>query len=57
MVRSLSRTGYYQGRQTLSQFMAAFPWLTIADVRSGLPWNEAFLDRNSEGFESAGMRL
>ena len=46
-----------EGRQTLSQFMAAFPGLTIADVRSGLPWNEAFLDRTSEGLESAGMRL
>jgi hypothetical protein len=46
-----------EGRQTLSQFMAAFPGLTIADVRSGLPWNEAYLDRTCEGLESAGMRL
>ena len=46
-----------EGRHTLSQFMAAFPGLTIADVRSDLPWNEAFLDRTSEGLESAGMRL
>jgi len=43
-------------RGTLAKFTAAFPGLTIADVRSGLPWNEAFLDRTSEGLESAGMR-
>jgi hypothetical protein len=30
--------------------------MTIADVRAGLPWNAAFLDRVSEGLESAGMR-
>jgi tetratricopeptide (TPR) repeat protein len=45
-----------EGRQTLAKFTAAFPGLTIADVRLGLPWNAAFLDRTSEGLESAGMR-
>jgi tetratricopeptide (TPR) repeat protein len=45
-----------EGRRTLAKFMAAFPGLTIADVRSGLPWNAAYLDRTSEGLESAGMR-
>jgi AraC-like DNA-binding protein len=45
-----------EGRQTLAKFTTAFPGLTITDVRSGLPWNAAFLDRTSEGLESAGMR-
>jgi AraC-like DNA-binding protein/tetratricopeptide (TPR) repeat protein len=45
-----------EGRRTLAKFTAAFPGLTIGDVRSGLPWNAAYLDRTSEGLESAGMR-
>jgi AraC-like DNA-binding protein/tetratricopeptide (TPR) repeat protein len=45
-----------EGRQTLCRFTAAFPGLTITDVRSGLPWNETYLDRTSEGLESAGMQ-
>jgi AraC-like DNA-binding protein len=44
-----------EGRRTLARFTVAFPGLTIGDVRSGLPWNAAFLDRTSEGLESAGM--
>jgi hypothetical protein len=45
-----------EGRRTLAKFTAAFPGLTIADVRSSLPWNAAFVDRASEGLEGAGMR-
>jgi tetratricopeptide (TPR) repeat protein len=45
-----------EGRQSLAKFTAAFPGLTIADVRKGLPWNEAYLDLTSEGLESAGLR-
>jgi AraC-like DNA-binding protein/tetratricopeptide (TPR) repeat protein len=45
-----------EGRRTLAKFTIAFPGLTIGDVRSGLPWNAAYLDRTSEGLESAGMR-
>ena len=45
-----------EGRQTLAKFTAAFPGLTIADVRKGLPWNQAYLDLTSEGLEGAGMR-
>jgi adenylate cyclase len=45
-----------EGRQTLAKFTAAFPGLTIGDVRKGLPWNQAYLDLTSEGLEGAGMR-
>jgi AraC-like DNA-binding protein/tetratricopeptide (TPR) repeat protein len=45
-----------EGHRALARFAIAFPGLTIADVRSALPWNEAYLDSVSEGLESAGMR-
>jgi AraC-like DNA-binding protein/tetratricopeptide (TPR) repeat protein len=45
-----------EGRRTLVRFASAFPGLTIADVRSALPWNTAYLDGVSDGLESAGMR-
>jgi AraC-like DNA-binding protein/tetratricopeptide (TPR) repeat protein len=41
---------------TLTRFKRAFPDLTIAQIRTGLPHTGAFLDRVSEGLESAGMR-
>ena len=44
------------GRRTLAEFATRYPGLTIADVRSGLPWNADYLDRASEGLEGAGMR-
>jgi AraC-like DNA-binding protein/tetratricopeptide (TPR) repeat protein len=44
------------GRRTLREFTTVYPGVTIADVRSGLPWNAQYLDRVSEGLESAGMR-
>jgi len=45
-----------EGHRTLARFAIAFPGLTIADVRSALPWNTTYLDGVSEGLESAGMR-
>jgi AraC-like DNA-binding protein/TolB-like protein len=45
-----------EGCRALTEFTTAYPGLTIADVRSGLPWNTLYLDRASEGLESAGMR-
>jgi AraC-like DNA-binding protein len=44
-----------EGHRTLARFATAFPGLTIADVRSALPWNAEYLDGVSEGLESAGM--
>lgn len=38
------------------QGVVAFPGLTIADVRAGLPWNAPFLDRVSEGLAPACAR-
>jgi hypothetical protein len=43
------------GRRTLATFTRAYPGVTIADVRSSLPWNTLYLDRTSEGLEKAGM--
>jgi AraC-like DNA-binding protein/TolB-like protein/tetratricopeptide (TPR) repeat protein len=45
-----------EARERLAAFTQEFPGLTIADVRSGLPWNASYLDRVAEGLESAGMR-
>jgi predicted Zn-dependent protease len=45
-----------EGRRTLAAFSSVYPCVTIADVRSGLPWNALYLDRVSEGLERAGMQ-
>ena len=45
-----------QARQSLAELTRAFPDLTIAEVRSGLPYRSSFLDRIADGLESAGMR-
>ena len=45
-----------EGRRVLAKFANHYPAVTIADVRAGLPWNAVYLDRVSEGLESAGMR-
>jgi AraC-like DNA-binding protein/TolB-like protein len=45
-----------EGRRTLAAFSSVYPGVTIADVRSGLPWNAPYLDRVSEGLERAGMQ-
>jgi tetratricopeptide (TPR) repeat protein len=44
-----------EGRHTLAELRKADPELTIADVRSGLPWHSDFLDRVADGLESAGL--
>jgi AraC-like DNA-binding protein/tetratricopeptide (TPR) repeat protein len=45
-----------EARRSLAAFTTEFPDLTIADVRSGLPWNVHYLDRVAEGLERVGMR-
>jgi adenylate cyclase len=46
-----------QARQSLLELLRVYPDLTISDVRSALPHTPGFLDRASEGLESAGIRL
>jgi AraC-like DNA-binding protein/tetratricopeptide (TPR) repeat protein len=43
-------------RRSLAEFARAFPDLTIAQIRSGLPYCSSYLDRVAEGLRSAGMR-
>jgi AraC-like DNA-binding protein/tetratricopeptide (TPR) repeat protein len=45
-----------EASHTLADFTATFPDLTITDIRSSLPWNASYLDRVSQGLETAGMR-
>jgi len=45
-----------EARQSFAMFTAEFPDLTIADVRSGLPWNSHYIDRTADGLETLGMR-
>ncbi|MGY3033018.1 AraC-like DNA-binding protein [Bradyrhizobium sp. USDA 4354] len=45
-----------QARRSLAELTRAFPDLTIAQVRSGLPYHPSYLDRVADGLESAGMR-
>jgi len=45
-----------EAKWTLSILASAFPALTIAEVRTGLPHHIGFLDRVSDGLESIGMR-
>ncbi len=45
-----------EARRSLAVYTAEYPDLTIADVRSGLPWNAHYLDLVAEGFERVGMR-
>ena len=45
-----------EARRSLAELTRAFPDLTIAKVRSGLPYRSGYLDRIAEGLESAGMR-
>lgn len=44
-----------EARASLGMLMRAFPDLTVSEVRRGLPFNAAYLDRVAEGLESAGM--
>jgi adenylate cyclase len=43
-------------RQSFTKLTRAFPDLTIAQVRSGLPYRSGFLDRIADGLESVAMR-
>ena len=43
-------------RRSLTELTRAFPELTIARVRSGLPYRSSYLDRVADGLETLGMR-
>jgi AraC-like DNA-binding protein/tetratricopeptide (TPR) repeat protein len=45
-----------QARQSLLDLTCAYPDLTISEIRLALPHTPRFLDRASEGLETAGMR-
>jgi tetratricopeptide (TPR) repeat protein len=45
-----------RARQSLAELTQVAPDLTIAQVRSGLPYRSDFLDRIADGLESVGMR-
>ncbi len=45
-----------EGRHSVAEFLKTSPGVTIADIRSGLPWHSGYLDRVAEGLETAGMR-
>jgi tetratricopeptide (TPR) repeat protein len=45
-----------RARQSFTELTRVAPDLTIAQVRSGLPYRSDFLDRVADGLESAGMR-
>ena len=42
-------------RRSLTELTRAFPELTIAQVRSGLPFRPSYLDRIAGGLEGLGM--
>jgi AraC-like DNA-binding protein/tetratricopeptide (TPR) repeat protein len=44
-----------EGRRVFADLRAVYPDLTIAEVRSGLPWNVSYTDRVCEALESLGM--
>lgn len=44
-----------EARASLAALARAFPGLTIAQVRTGLPFRRDYLDRVSDGLESVGM--
>jgi AraC-like DNA-binding protein/tetratricopeptide (TPR) repeat protein len=43
-------------KRCLSEWKRAYPEMTIAQVRSGLPFGSALFDRVAEGLESAGLK-
>jgi AraC-like DNA-binding protein/tetratricopeptide (TPR) repeat protein len=43
-------------QRSFANFARVFPEVTIAQVRSGLPYRDSFLDRIAEGLGSLGMR-
>jgi TolB-like protein len=44
-----------EGRRVFTEFTTTDPELTIADIRSGLPWSASYIDRVSEVLETLGM--
>ena len=46
-----------EAKRSFAELAHAFPDLTIAQVRAGLPHSSRLLDRLAEGLESVGMRL
>jgi hypothetical protein len=46
-----------KAKRSLRILISAFPFLTIAQVRAGLPHGIGFLDRVSNGLESVGLRF
>jgi hypothetical protein len=44
-------------RQSMAALRHAFPDLTVAEVRTGLPHTSEVLDRVADGLESLGMSL
>ena len=46
-----------EAKRSFAEFAHAYPELTIAEVRAGLPYSTKFLDRLAEGLESVGMRI
>jgi TolB-like protein len=44
-----------EARRTLAECRRIYPNLTIAQIRSGLPFGEVFFDRVAEGLESVGL--
>jgi AraC-like DNA-binding protein/tetratricopeptide (TPR) repeat protein len=46
-----------EAKRSLGRLLSAFPALTIAQVRVGLPHPASFLDILADGLENAGMRL
>jgi adenylate cyclase len=49
--------GKDEARRRFAEFARAFPDLTIAEVKAGLPYTAGFLDRVAEGLETVGMRI
>ncbi|HEV2100165.1 MAG TPA: helix-turn-helix domain-containing protein [Stellaceae bacterium] len=46
-----------EAKRSLGRLVSAFPALTIAQVRAGLPHPVSFVDILADGLESAGMRV
>jgi TolB-like protein len=46
-----------EAKRSLRTLISAFPFLTIAQIRAGLPHSVSFLDSVSNGLESVGMRI
>jgi adenylate cyclase len=45
-----------EAKRSLADLVCAFPNLTIAQVKTCLPYSRSYLDRAADGLERAGMR-